>query len=66
MVDVKKYKIRYVTDKKGNRTEVILKMKDFEELIEDLNDLAIVAERRNEETISHEKLKKDLKADGLL
>jgi len=66
MVDVKKYKLKYITDKRGNKTEVIMKVKDFEELIEDLNDMAIVAERRDEETIKHEDLIKELKRDGLL
>ena len=66
MIDVKKYRVRYITDKKGKKTEVILKVKDFEELIEDLNDMAIIAERRDEETITHEDLIKELKRDGIL
>ena len=66
MIDVKKYRVRYITDKKGKKTEVILKVKDFEELIEDLSDMAIIAERRDEETITHEDLIKELKRDGIL
>lgn len=36
--------LRYVTDKKGVKREVILPIKDFENLLEDLNDLALIAE----------------------
>ena len=39
--------------------------KDNEKLPEDLDDLAVIAERRNEETISHEELKRNLKRNGL-
>ena len=66
MFELKKFKLKYITDKDGNKTEVIMKVKDFEVLIEDLNDMAIAAERRDERTITHEELKKELKRDGLL
>jgi hypothetical protein len=35
-------------------------------LLEDLEDLAMLAERRDEETIPFEEVKKRLKSDGLL
>jgi hypothetical protein len=35
-------------------------------LLEDLEDMIIVVERRHEPTISHEELKAELKRDGLL
>ena len=66
MFEIKKYKLKYITDKDGNKTDVIIKVKDFEELLEDLNDMAVAAERRDEGTITHEDLKKELKRDGLL
>lgn len=66
MINIKKYRVKYITDKKGKKTEVIMKVKDFEELIEDLNDMAIIAERRDEETITHKDLIKELKRDGIL
>ncbi|OGU75891.1 MAG: hypothetical protein A2V93_01950 [Ignavibacteria bacterium RBG_16_34_14] len=66
MVDIKKIRLRFVTDRKGKKKEVIMKVKDFEELLEDLNDMAIVAERREEETITHKDLVKDLKKNGIL
>ena len=37
--------VQYVVDEKGDRTAVIVPIGDYEELIEDLHDLAIIAER---------------------
>lgn len=45
---------------------VILSIEDFEELMEDLEDLAILAERREEPTIPHEDIVADLKRNGYL
>ena len=66
MIDVKEMNVRYITDKKGLKKEVILSIKDFENLLEDLEDLAVAAERRNEGTVNHERVKKELKKNGIL
>ena len=58
--------LRYITDKQGIKKEVILSIKDFKNLLEDLQDLAVIAERREEETVNHEDIIKELKRDGLL
>ena len=55
----------FVTDEKGEKKSVILPISEFEELVEDIEDLAIVAERREEQTISHEALVAELKEDSL-
>jgi PHD/YefM family antitoxin component YafN of YafNO toxin-antitoxin module len=57
---------QYVVDPKGKKTGVILSLKRYQQLMEDLHDLAVVAERRNEEPISIEAMKRRLKDDGLL
>ncbi len=57
---------QYITDDNGNRISVILSIKEFEELLEDLEDLARVAERRDEELISHQDVIKELEQDGIL
>jgi hypothetical protein len=57
---------QYITDDKGHKTAVILPIEAYTELLEDLSDLAAVAERRNEETVSHKDLLAELKADGLI
>ena len=45
---------------------LILPISQFRELLEDIKDLAAVAERRNEPTISHEEFLAELKKDGLI
>ena len=58
--------LQYLTDDRGERTAVVLPISDYEKLLEDLDDLAVVAERRSEPTISHQQFVTELKRDGLL
>jgi hypothetical protein len=58
--------VQYVTDEKGERCAVMLSLEDYERMLEDLADLAIVAERREEPAISHQDFISELKRDGLL
>ena len=55
-----------ITDDKGERTAVILPVGEYEELLEDLRDLATIAERRDEPTIPFTDVVAGLKKDGLL
>jgi len=57
---------RYIVDQKGKKTAVVLPMEEYEELLEDLHDLAVIAERRDEPTIPLNELKRRLKKNGLL
>jgi PHD/YefM family antitoxin component YafN of YafNO toxin-antitoxin module len=57
---------QYVVNLKGKKTAVILSLKRYRELMEDLHDLAMVAERRKERSISLAEMKRRLKKDGLL
>jgi len=66
MIDIKELNPEFITDKEGNKKAVVLSISDFRELMEDLEDLAVIAERRDEPTISHEDLPAELKNDGLL
>jgi PHD/YefM family antitoxin component YafN of YafNO toxin-antitoxin module len=50
----------FVVDTNGKKTGVLLSLKRYEQLLEDLNDLAIVAERRNEASISLKDMKRRL------
>ena len=56
----------YIINEKGKKTAVIIPMDEYDELMEDIHDLAIIAERNQEDTISLEELKKKLSQDGLL
>ena len=57
---------QYLTDEAGKKTAVLLPIEEYERLLEDLEDLAAIAERREEPTVSHEEMLKELKRDGLL
>ncbi len=58
--------VQYLTDERGERTAVLLPISQYEKLLEDLEDLAVVAERREEPTIPHEQFVSELKRDGIL
>ena len=66
MLTLKELQAQYITNDVGEKTAVILPIKSFEELLSDLQDLALVAERRDEETISHSQLLDELKQDGII
>jgi len=56
----------FVTDDKGRKKAVILDIKLYRELLEDLEDLRLLAERKDEATSSLEEVEARLKAHGLL
>ena len=58
--------VRYIVDEKGERSAVVLPIDQYEELLEDIHDLAIIAERREERTMPFEELKEKLRKDGIL
>ena len=66
MVDLAELHLQYITDETGEKTSVIVPLAQFQELVEDIEDLATAAERREESTISHEESVTVLKRDGLL
>lgn len=43
-------KKQFIVDEQGTKTAIILPNKEYEELLEDLEGLAIIAERRHEPT----------------
>jgi len=57
---------QYVVGPNGRKTAIILSLKRYRELMEDLHDLAMVAERRRERAISLDEMRRRLKKDGLL
>lgn len=52
--------------KDGKRTAVILPISEYEELLQDLDDLAVIALRKNEPTIPLAEVKRRLKKNGAL
>lgn len=59
-------KEKYIVNEKGAKTDVIIPLDEYEELLEDLHDLAIIAERKDEPTLSLEELKKKLQDNGII
>ncbi len=57
---------QYLTDANGAKVAAVIPIDEYEELMEDLNDLAVVAERRDEPRVSFEEVKRRLKEDGCL
>lgn len=62
---VREVRERYVVDDKGKKASVIISVRDYQRRLEDLHDLAIVAERRGEPAISLEEVQRRLQADGV-
>jgi hypothetical protein len=56
---------QFIINAKGRKTGVILSYQQYQQLLEDLQDLAVVAERRHEETITLTELKKRLSVSGM-
>ena len=56
----------FITDENGTKKSVVLSIQEYNDLMEEFQDFAIIAERKNEEAVSHEDVVKGLKADGLL
>lgn len=63
---LKSLRLQYLTDDTGQKVGVVLPVQQFDELMEDIEDLAAVAERREEPTMTHEEVLAELKRDGLL
>jgi len=63
---LEKYPPKYIVDSNGNKTEVILSIELYEQMLEDIHDLTIVAERRSQQSISLGEMKKRLNRNGTL
>ena len=54
---------QFVVNAEGKKTGVLLSVKQYEKLLEDLHDLAVIAARRDEEPITLEEMKRRLQQD---
>jgi len=53
----------FIVDGEGRKLAVVLPIEEYEELMEDLHDLSVIAERKDEDVISFEDVKRELKED---
>ena len=60
----KNFSPQYVLDKAGKKAFVVLPIEEYESLLEDLQDLSVIAERRDEPKLGLEDFERELKADG--
>jgi hypothetical protein len=58
--------IRFITDDKGQKTDLIINLEQHGEIVEDLLDALIAEERRSEEVMPFEALLSQLKSEGRL
>ena len=63
---MKKEHGRFIVDESGERTDVVIPVNEYKELMEDLHDLAIIAERRDEDSVDFNELKKRLRINGII
>ncbi|GGC03598.1 hypothetical protein [Dyadobacter sediminis] len=58
--------IRYITNDKGQKTDLIISLEEHGRIVEDLLDALLVEERKSEDTISFDEFVNQLKAEGKL
>jgi len=58
--------MQFVINAKSKKTAILLPLRRYRKLMEDLHDLAIVAERRKEKTVTLEDMKRRLRKARLL
>ena len=58
-------KIRFLVDVKGRKKSVVLPIKDYQALVEDLADMAVIAERNGDPTQSLDLVRKNLEEKWL-
>ena len=55
--------IKFITDEKGRRTDVVINLRRYSKELEDFFDHLVFEERKQEETVSFEKILEDLKRE---
>ncbi|NLO19759.1 MAG: hypothetical protein GX121_07790 [Ignavibacteria bacterium] len=45
--------LRYLTNENGEKTDVVMKYTDYNDIMEEIEDIRAIAERNNDELIPH-------------
>lgn len=56
--------IRYITNEKGQKTDLIISLEEHGQIVEDILDALLVEERKTEDTMSFDKFVQELTAEG--
>ncbi|MCO5250933.1 MAG: hypothetical protein M9949_05875 [Candidatus Kapabacteria bacterium] len=54
--------VKYITNDKGERTDVVMPLSDYIEILQEIEDLRVIAERKGEELFTHSEVEKLLKS----
>lgn len=54
------YDIKYITDKDGEKTDILMRIDEYNSLLEEIEDLRAIAERKDEDIIPHNLVKDSL------
>ncbi len=65
-IRVKNTKLEYITDIKGKKTKIVMPIEEYENLLEDLHDLSVIAGRKKENLLTFDNILNGLKRDGSL
>ena len=57
---------QFVVDAEGKKTAVLLSVHQYEKLLEDIHDLAVIAARRDETPMTFDDIEQRLRVDGLV
>jgi hypothetical protein len=63
---MKQPRSEFITDANGKKKAIILDIELYQEILEDLEDLRLLAERKDEATVPLSDVEERLKARGLL
>jgi predicted transcriptional regulator len=68
MLDLKRLEtaVQYVTNLSGERVAVVVPIEEFEELLEDLEDLGALLQRHDGPTVTRDELLAELKRDEII
>jgi len=56
--------IRYITDEKGQKTDLIISLEEHGQIVEDILDALLVEERKTEDSVSLDLFVQQLIAEG--
>lgn len=65
-MDTNKLRPQYLRNESGEKSFVVLTVAEHEELLDDLSDLAVLAERKDDPKVKLKDFENGLKADGLI
>lgn len=66
MINIEEFHPKFIMDDKGHRQSVVIPIRDFRSLMDDIEDLAIIAERKGEPVTDHDEFVNELKNSGIL